>query len=67
MPEHVAAGTADVDAAAGVLPDAVLDGELVAVLNDGSGVAFDRLQSRDPGGPAFIVAPEAFIAFVRSL
>lgn len=33
------------DAAAG-LPDAVLDGELVAVLTDGSGVAFDRLQSR---------------------
>ncbi|MDO0930768.1 hypothetical protein QQY66_03390 [Streptomyces sp. DG2A-72] len=33
------------DAAAG-LPDAVLDGELVAVLNDGSGVVFDRLQSR---------------------
>lgn len=33
------------DAAAG-LPDALLDGELVAVQNDGSGVAFDRLQSR---------------------
>ncbi|WP_327749762.1 ATP-dependent DNA ligase [Streptomyces europaeiscabiei] len=33
------------DAAAGLL-DAVLDGELVAVLNDGSGVAFDRLQTR---------------------
>ncbi|WP_328373626.1 ATP-dependent DNA ligase (plasmid) [Streptomyces sp. NBC_00445] len=37
---------ADVAVAAAVLPDAVLDGELVAVLNDGSGVAFDRLQSR---------------------
>ncbi|MGW1170581.1 ATP-dependent DNA ligase [Streptomyces sp. NPDC002550] len=34
-----------VDAATG-LPDTVLDGELVAVLDDGSGVAFDRLQSR---------------------
>ncbi|MGW7824345.1 ATP-dependent DNA ligase [Streptomyces puniciscabiei] len=33
------------DAAAG-MPDAVLDGELVAVLDDGSGVAFDRLRSR---------------------
>jgi bifunctional non-homologous end joining protein LigD len=33
------------DAAAG-LPDAVLDGELVAVLADGTGVAFDRLQTR---------------------
>ncbi|MGW0720201.1 ATP-dependent DNA ligase [Streptomyces sp. NPDC002778] len=39
------------DAAAG-LPDAVLDGELVAVLTDGSSVAFDRLQSRaDRRGP----------------
>lgn len=36
----------DVADAAADLPDAVLDGELVAVLNDGSGVAFDRLQSR---------------------
>ncbi|WP_406485999.1 hypothetical protein [Streptomyces phaeochromogenes] len=36
----------DVTDAAADLPDAVLDGELVAVLNDGSGVAFDRLQSR---------------------
>ncbi|MFF7764292.1 ATP-dependent DNA ligase [Streptomyces griseorubiginosus] len=36
----------DVTNAAADLPDAVLDGELVAVLNDGSGVAFDRLQSR---------------------
>ncbi len=36
----------DVAAAAAALPDAVLDGELVAVLDDGSGVAFDRLQSR---------------------
>ncbi|WP_260327397.1 ATP-dependent DNA ligase [Streptomyces sp. TLI_185] len=36
----------DVAAAAADLPDAVLDGELVAVLNDGSGVAFDRLQTR---------------------
>lgn len=36
----------DVATAAAGLPDAVLDGELVAVLNDGSGVAFDRLQSR---------------------
>ncbi|MFC7265742.1 hypothetical protein ACFQX5_42780 [Streptomyces lutosisoli] len=36
----------DVAHAAANLPDAVLDGELVAVLNDGSGVAFDRLQSR---------------------
>ncbi|RSN54007.1 hypothetical protein DMH12_17275 [Streptomyces sp. WAC 04229] len=33
------------DAVAG-LPDAVLDGELVAVLTAGSGVAFDRLQTR---------------------
>ncbi|MFD7409240.1 hypothetical protein ACFV7R_42925 [Streptomyces sp. NPDC059866] len=33
------------DAAAG-LPDTVLDGELVAVLNNGSGVAFDWLQTR---------------------
>ncbi|WP_215450157.1 ATP-dependent DNA ligase [Streptomyces sp. ATCC 21386] len=36
----------DVADAAAELPDAVLDGELVAVLDDGSGVAFDRLQSR---------------------
>ncbi|MDX3643958.1 ATP-dependent DNA ligase [Streptomyces sp. MB09-02B] len=36
----------DVAAVAAELPDAVLDGELVAVLDDGSGVAFDRLQSR---------------------
>ncbi|MFG3157117.1 ATP-dependent DNA ligase [Streptomyces sp. NPDC048219] len=36
----------DVAAAAVGLPDAVLDGELVAVLADGSGVAFDRLQTR---------------------
>lgn len=36
----------DVADAAEGLPDAVLDGGLVAVLNDGSGVAFDRLQSR---------------------
>ncbi|MGW4784968.1 ATP-dependent DNA ligase [Streptomyces sp. NPDC004230] len=36
----------DVGDAAATLPDAVLDGELVAVLHDGSGVAFDRLQSR---------------------
>jgi ATP-dependent DNA ligase len=36
----------DVADAAADLPDAVLDGELVAVLTDGSGVAFDRLQSR---------------------
>ncbi|MEU2453970.1 ATP-dependent DNA ligase [Streptomyces sp. NPDC012765] len=42
----------DVGAAAAALPDAVLDGELVAVLADGSGVAFDRLQSRAGGrGP----------------
>ncbi|MGW5466193.1 ATP-dependent DNA ligase [Streptomyces sp. NPDC003996] len=33
------------DAAVG-LPDAVLDGELVAVFIDGTGVAFERLQSR---------------------
>lgn len=36
----------DVAAAAAGLPDAVLDGELVAVLNDGSGVAFGSLQTR---------------------
>ncbi|MEU6406245.1 ATP-dependent DNA ligase [Streptomyces sp. NPDC046985] len=36
----------DVADAAARLPDAVLDGELVAVLDDGSGVSFDRLQSR---------------------
>lgn len=36
----------DIAHAASSLPDAVLDGELVAVLKDGSGVAFDRLQSR---------------------
>ncbi|WP_308289605.1 ATP-dependent DNA ligase [Streptomyces muensis] len=42
----------DVVSAARALPDAVLDGELVAVLDDGSGVAFDRLQSRAAGrGP----------------
>ncbi|MFZ3475283.1 hypothetical protein ACODT3_42745 [Streptomyces sp. 4.24] len=42
----------DVGAVARELPDAVLDGELVAVLADGSGVAFDRLQSRAGGrGP----------------
>ncbi|MFD5881035.1 ATP-dependent DNA ligase [Streptomyces yangpuensis] len=42
----------DVGTAAAALPDAVLDGELVAVLADGSGVAFDRLQSRAGGrGP----------------
>lgn len=42
----------DVGDAAAELPDAVLDGELVAVLTDGSGVAFDRLQSRAGGrGP----------------
>ncbi|GAA1112006.1 hypothetical protein JBF12_41295 [Streptomyces javensis] len=45
-------GFSDVGAAAAALPDAVLDGELVAVLADGSGVAFDRLQSRAGGrGP----------------
>jgi bifunctional non-homologous end joining protein LigD len=33
------------DAAVG-LPDAALDGELVAVFIDGPGVAFERLQSR---------------------
>ncbi|MFJ3310757.1 hypothetical protein ACIPSA_49030 [Streptomyces sp. NPDC086549] len=36
----------DITEAAAGLPDAVLDGEPVAVLNDGSGVAFDRLQTR---------------------
>ncbi|MFJ2752709.1 hypothetical protein [Streptomyces sp. NPDC087297] len=36
----------DIGTVARELPDAVLDGELVAVLADGSGVAFDRLQSR---------------------
>ncbi|MGW1963595.1 ATP-dependent DNA ligase [Streptomyces sp. NPDC001935] len=36
----------DISRAALSLPDAVLDGELIAVLKDGSGVAFDRLQSR---------------------
>ncbi len=36
----------DVADAAAALPDTVLDGELVAALNDGSGVAFDRLQTR---------------------
>ncbi|MER5302233.1 ATP-dependent DNA ligase [Streptomyces lasiicapitis] len=42
----------DVGAAAKVLQDAVLDGELVAVLDDGSGVSFGRLQSRAGGrGP----------------
>ncbi|MFF4409873.1 ATP-dependent DNA ligase [Streptomyces sp. NPDC001404] len=42
----------DVAEAAAALPDAVLDGELVAVLDDGRGVAFDRLQSRAGGrGP----------------
>lgn len=42
----LSAAFSDVAAAAVALPDAVLDGELVAVLDDGSGVAFDRLQSR---------------------
>lgn len=45
-------GFSDVAAAARTVPDAVLDGELVAVLDDGSGVAFERLQGRASGrGP----------------
>jgi bifunctional non-homologous end joining protein LigD len=36
----------DVAKTAAGLPEAVLYGELVAVLDDGSGVAFERLQSR---------------------
>ncbi|CAL9636511.1 DNA ligase C (plasmid) [Streptomyces sp. enrichment culture] len=46
------AAFSDVGAAAAALPDAVLDGELVAVLHDGTGTAFDRLQTRIGGrGP----------------
>ncbi|MEU8957990.1 hypothetical protein AB0C93_27220 [Streptomyces sp. NPDC048518] len=41
---------ADVAGAARVLPECVLDGELVAVLNSGV-VAFSRLQSRSGRGP----------------
>ncbi|MEV1042950.1 ATP-dependent DNA ligase [Streptomyces sp. NPDC050204] len=40
----------DISRAATALPDAVLDGELVALLNNGT-VAFERLQTRGGRGP----------------